>query len=169
MTDQRAADGGRAFRAYRPGVGIMLLSPQRQVLVGLRLDYQSDAWQMPQGGIDQGETPAAAAMRELKEEIGTNHAEIIAESREWLTYELPADLASVLWSGRYRGQRQKWFAMRFLGRDSEVNVETERPEFGAWKWLEPRALPDVIVPFKRTLYQQIVSEFVDVIEEFPED
>lgn len=148
----------------------MLLNARRQVLVGQRLDTPSTAglsaaWQMPQGGIDGGETPEAAAMRELKEEIGTNHAEIIAESSEWLTYDLPDELVSVLWGGRYRGQRQKWFAMRFLGRDADVDVETARPEFGDWKWLNPHALPDVIVPFKRTLYQQVLTEFAHLIEE----
>lgn len=169
MTGQTAG-GGRNSYAYRPGVGIMLLNARRQVLVGQRLDTPSTAgtsaaWQMPQGGIDGNETPEAAAMRELKEEIGTNHAEIIGESAEWLTYELPDDLASVLWGGRYRGQRQKWFAMRFLGRDADVDVETARPEFGDWKWLEPHALPDVIVPFKRMLYQQILTEFAHLIGE----
>ncbi len=160
-----AAEGSEPRpQAYRPGVGIMLLNARRQVLVGQRIDNPSAAWQMPQGGIDGHETPEEAAMRELKEEIGTNHAEIIAESSEWLTYELPDELVSALWSGRYRGQRQKWFAMRFLGRDADVNVKTERPEFGDWKWLEPRALPDVIVPFKRALYQQILTEFAHLIE-----
>ena len=171
MTGQAAADGGeRSPHAYRPGVGIMLLNARRQVLVGQRLDTPSTAgssaaWQMPQGGIDGDETPEAAAMRELKEEIGTNHAEIIAEGRDWLTYDLPDDLAATLWGGRYRGQRQKWFAMRFLGRDADVNVETARPEFGDWKWLEPHALPDVIVPFKRALYRQLLAEFAHLIEE----
>lgn len=155
--------------AYRPGVGIMLLSAQSQVLVGQRLDTPSTtgpsaAWQMPQGGIDGNETPEAAAMRELKEEIGTDHAEIVAESRAWLTYDLPDDLASKLWGGRYRGQRQRWFAMRFLGHDSDVNVATARPEFSDWKWLQPSALPDVIVPFKRDLYRQILTEFAHLIE-----
>lgn len=174
MTGRTAAGGGRSPHAYRPGVGIMLLNARRQVLVGRRLDTpalagRSVAWQMPQGGIDGIETPEAAAMRELKEEIGTNHAEIIAESSEWLTYDLPDDLATVLWGGRYRGQRQKWFAMRFLGRDADVDVDTARPEFGDWKWLEPRALPDVIVPFKRALYQQILTEFAHLIGEAEED
>lgn len=170
MTGRAVGGGGRNPHAYRPGVGIMLFNDRRQVLVGQRLDTPSTAgpsaaWQMPQGGIDGAETPEAAAMRELEEEIGTNHAEIIAESREWLTYDLPDELAAVLWGGRYRGQRQKWFAMRFLGRDADVNVETARPEFGDWKWLEPRALPDVIVPFKRALYQQLLTEFAHLIEE----
>lgn len=164
MTGGMADGGKRGPGAYRPGVGIMLLNAKDQVLVGQRLDNPSAAWQMPQGGIDGDETPEAAAMRELEEEIGTNHAEIIAESRDWLTYELPDDLAPVLWGGRYRGQRQKWFAMRFLGSDGDVNVATPQPEFGDWKWLDPHALPDVIVPFKRALYQRVLAEFAHLIE-----
>ena len=150
--------------AYRPGVGIMLLNSQRHVLVGRRIDNPTDAWQMPQGGIDPGETPVDAAMRELKEEIGTNRAEVVAESSDWLSYDLPEDLVPVLWGGRYRGQRQKWFAMRFLGQDADINVETDRPEFSAWKWLEPQALPGVIVPFKQLLYRQLLTEFAHCIE-----
>ena len=165
MTGPPGVSGGaHSALAYRPGVGIMLLNSQRQVLVGQRIDNPSDAWQMPQGGIEPGETPADAAMRELKEEIGTNQAEIIAESREWLVYDLPEDLVPVLWGGRYRGQRQKWFAMRFLGQDADIDLETDRPEFSNWKWLEPRALPDVIVPFKQRLYQRLLTEFVHCIE-----
>ena len=154
----------RSALAYRPGVGIMLLNSQRHVLVGQRIDNPTDAWQMPQGGIDPGETPVDAALRELEEEVGTDRAEVVAESRDWLSYDLPEDLVPVLWGGRYRGQRQKWFAMRFLGQDADINVETDRPEFSAWKWLEPQALPDVIVPFKQPLYRQLLTEFAHCIE-----
>jgi len=144
---------------YRPCVGIMLINQDNKVFVGQRLDQIAEAWQMPQGGIDEGESPEVAALRELKEEVGTDKAEIIAQSRDWLTYDLPADLIGKLWKGRYRGQRQKWLAMRFLGSDKDIDIATHEPEFMAWQWIEPALLPDVIVPFKRDLYVQIVAEF----------
>jgi putative (di)nucleoside polyphosphate hydrolase len=114
---------------------------------------------MPQGGIDAGEEPRTAALRELAEEIGTDKAEILSESRDWLTYDLPVELVPKLWRGRFRGQRQKWFAMRFLGRDCEIEILTEHPEFTAWKWAPMAALPDLIVPFKRALYRRLIDEF----------
>jgi putative (di)nucleoside polyphosphate hydrolase len=145
---------------YRPAVGIMLLNGQGQVLVARRTDMSAmPAWQMPQGGIDPGETPRQAAMRELEEEIGTCKAEILAESRVWLTYELPPALAGKVWGGRYRGQRQKWFVMRFTGCDADIDLATEHPEFDAWRWVVPEALPRLIVPFKRQLYIDILIEF----------
>jgi putative (di)nucleoside polyphosphate hydrolase len=119
----------------------------------------SEAWQMPQGGIDAGETPREAALRELEEEIGTAKAEIMAESRDWLTYELPDWLVPKVWGGRYRGQRQKWFAMHFTGVDADINIATETPEFLDWKWEDINRLPELIVPFKRKLYQDVVAEF----------
>jgi putative (di)nucleoside polyphosphate hydrolase len=144
---------------YRPGVGIMLLNRRGRVFVGRRVDMPiAPAWQMPQGGIDPGETPRQAAMRELEEEIGTGKAEILGESRSWLTYELPAELAG-RWGGRYRGQRQKWFAMRFTGNDEDINLATTHPEFDAWQWVAPERLPELIVPFKRQLYTDILAEF----------
>jgi len=144
---------------YRPGVGIMLLNPAGEVFVGRRIDMPAmPAWQMPQGGIDPGETPRQAALRELKEEIGTDKAEILGESRVWLKYDLPVELAAARWGGRYRGQRQKWFAMRFTGDDSDINLAAEHPEFDAWKWVSPERLPDVIVSFKRQLYIDILAE-----------
>lgn len=144
---------------YRPCVGIMLINPAGLVFVGQRIDNLVEAWQMPQGGIDDGEDPQTAAMRELGEEIGTEKAEIIAESTDWLTYDLPAELVPKVWKGRYRGQRQKWYAMRFLGTDADIDIETKHPEFGSWRWVEHQALPDLIVPFKRTLYEAVVAEF----------
>lgn len=145
---------------YRPGVGIMLLNHQGQAFVGRRVDMPiAPAWQMPQGGIDRGETPRQAAMRELEEEIGTGKAEILGESRRWLKYDLPAQLAGAMWGGRYRGQRQKWFAMRFTGNDRHINLATEHPEFDAWQWVAPDRLPELIVPFKRQLYIDILAEF----------
>ncbi|PWR24164.1 RNA pyrophosphohydrolase [Zavarzinia aquatilis] len=144
---------------YRPCVGIMLINPAGLVFVGQRIDNLVEAWQMPQGGIDDGEEPQTAAMRELGEEIGTEKAEIIAESAGWLNYDLPLELIPKVWKGRYRGQRQKWYAMRFLGTDADINIATSHPEFAAWRWVEHHQLPDLIVPFKRDLYQEIVAEF----------
>lgn len=146
-------------RPYRPGVGIMLLSAAGRVLVAQRLDMPSNAWQMPQGGIDKRETPLQAAWREMREEIGTDKARLEAESRDWLTYDLPPDLADQIWKGRFRGQRQKWFVFRFRGEDRDIDIATEHPEFSAWKWAAIDELPDLIVPFKRRLYSHLVSEF----------
>jgi len=146
-------------RPYRPGVGIVLINGAGKVFAGRRLDTP-DAWQMPQGGIDAGETPRAAALRELAEEIGTDQAEILAESRDWLAYDLPPALAGRVWGGRYRGQRQKWFAMRFTGRDADIRIDAAAtPEFDAWRWMTPEALIAAIVPFKRALYAAVIDEF----------
>jgi len=144
---------------YRPCVGLMLINSKKRVFAAKRIDQIAEAWQMPQGGIDEGEDPHTAAMRELEEEIGTNKAEIIAESREWLTYDLPEDLVGKLWGGRYRGQKQKWFALNFTGSDRDINIETKHPEFSEWKWVEAHELPGLIVPFKKKLYEEIVEEF----------
>ena len=114
----------------------MLLDRRNQVFVGRRIDTPGDTWQMPQGGIEPGEAPRAAAARELAEEIGTDKAEILAESRGWLSYDLPPEIAAWAWGGDYRGQRQKWFALRFTGRDSDIDLDTGSPEFAAWKWVE---------------------------------
>ncbi len=144
---------------YRPGVGVMLINGEGRVFVAQRIDMQSQAWQMPQGGIDPGESPRQAALRELREEVGSAEAEIIAEARDWMRYDLPAELVPRLWGGRFRGQEQKWFAARFLGRDADIDLDTEAPEFRAWRWAEMAELPDLIVPFKRRLYQDLVAEF----------
>ena len=147
---------------YRPCVGLMLINKAGLVFAAKRIDTLAEAWQMPQGGIDEGEDPRQAALRELEEEIGTNKAEIIAESQQWLTYDLPAELVPKLWGGKYRGQKQKWFALRFTGEDGDINIATQHPEFCEWKWVPRETLPDLIVPFKRDLYQQIVTEFNDL-------
>jgi len=144
---------------YRRGIGIMLLNRRGQVFAGQRGDTRAAAWQMPQGGIDEGEAPRDAAFRELEEEVGTRRAEIIAESAQWYSYDLPPALVPKVWGGRYRGQTQKWFAMRFLGDDSEIDVATAHPEFVAWRWVELAELPTLIVPFKRPLYRDLFAEF----------
>ncbi len=149
-------------RPYRGGVGIMLLNRAGLVFVARRIGLAEEAWQMPQGGIDPAETPAAAALRELKEEIGTDKAEIVTESRDWLAYDLPEALRVQVWGGRYRGQRQKWFLCRFTGEDADIDLRrTAHPEFSAWRWVEPAALPRLIVPFKRALYDAVLAEFRD--------
>jgi putative (di)nucleoside polyphosphate hydrolase len=152
----------RTDAEYRPGVGIMLLNDHDEVLVGRRNDVPDEEWQMPQGGIDEGEDPRATAFRELKEEIGTDQAEIVAESRSWLRYDLPEDLIGKAWGGRWRGQRQKWFVMRFTGTDADITVDTEHPEFAAWKWVPVEQLPSLIVSFKRQVYVNLLAEFPEL-------
>lgn len=142
---------------YRRGVGIMLLSERNRVFVGQRADTREDAWQMPQGGIDDDEEPREAAFRELREEIGTDNAQVVAESKTWLRYDLPPELRE-RWKNRWRGQQQKWFVMRFQGNDSDINVATEHPEFTAWKWVPAGELVDIIVSFKRRLYLDLLQE-----------
>lgn len=148
--------------AYRAGVGIVLVNRECKVFVGRRIDMPHGwpAWQMPQGGIDPGETPMQAALRELYEETGTDNAEIVAESRDWYCYDLPSEVAAQrLWGRRYRGQRQKWFLMRFAGEDSDIVLDRHKAEFDLWKWVEPAALPELIVAFKRAMYVALLDEF----------
>lgn len=149
-----------AHLPYRLGVGVMLFNARGKVFVARRIDMTSEAWQMPQGGIDVGENPEAAAYRELEEETGlaSDQVELIGRSRGALAYDLPDDLVPLLWKGQYRGQEQWWFAMRLVGDESKINIETEHPEFSEWKWVDVAELPDIIVPFKRPLYEQLVSE-----------
>ncbi len=145
----------------------MLINNDRRVFVAERIDTPG-AWQMPQGGLDEGESPAAAALRELEEEIGTRQVEILAESREWLTYDLPAELRDQVWGGRYRGQKQKWFLCRFTGTDGEIALDAHsHPEFRAWRWVEPEVLPQLIVPFKRDIYRTVLGEFHSLLSKRP--
>ena len=146
---------------YRPCAGIMLLNRDGQVFVGQRIDAVLESWQMPQGGVDPGEDAEAAAVRELGEETGiaSQHVELIATAPEELTYDLPPDMVGKVWKGKYRGQRQRWFLFRFLGEDSDIAIATPHPEFRAWRWIDPDALPSIIVPFKRALYEQVLAAF----------
>ncbi|HTG39672.1 RNA pyrophosphohydrolase [Sphingomonas sp.] len=148
---------------YRPCAGVMLVNRDGRVFVGQRLDSVLEAWQMPQGGIDDGEAPIDAAVRELGEEAGIapHLVELVAQAGEELTYDLPDDLIGKVWKGKWRGQRQRWFLFRFLGEDSDVNIKTAEPEFRAWRWIEPAELPEMIVPFKRELYQRLLDIFAE--------
>lgn len=148
---------------YRPSVGLMILNKKLEVFVGRRVDTKADAWQMPQGGIDTHESPEKAALREMKEEIGTNNAEILAVTKQWYKYDLPEFLVPKLWKGQYRGQRQKWFLLSFKGEDQEINLNSSEVEFGDWKWVKIEELPNIIVTFKRSLYISVIEEFRDEI------
>ncbi|MEW9918229.1 RNA pyrophosphohydrolase [Marimonas sp. MJW-29] len=148
---------------YRPCAGVMLMNEAREVFVGQRKDRYTEAWQMPQGGIDPGETPQEAALRELEEETGVSRdlVTVIAETSGWVPYDLPHDLVPQLWKGRFKGQEQKWFLMRFHGTDDAVNIFTEHQEFSAWKWMPTAQVLDSIVPFKRSVYEAVLAEFRD--------
>ena len=150
---------------YRRGVGVMLLNSEGKVWVGARIDNSADAWQMPQGGIDEGEEPWATALRELEEETGISAGlvERIAECPERLRYTLPPELVGVIWKEPWVGQEQDWFLCRFLGPDTDVNIATPHPEFREWRWVEPKQLPDLIVPFKRELYRRLLADFADYL------
>lgn len=158
MSGEEQTGGGASALPYRPCVGVMLVNAQGNVFVGQRIDSPSEAWQMPQGGVDPGESLEVAALRELHEETGVRAELVRIEKRleTPLRYDLPPELVGKLWKGRYRGQEQMWYRMRFLGDDSEINIATRHPEFSQWKWIEPLQLPEVIVPFKRDVYTEVV-------------
>jgi len=147
---------------YRPNVGLMLIAPDRRVFVGRRAN-QPDAWQMPQGGVDKGETPVEAAYRELREEVGTTKALLLRESTKWLAYDVPEERRPPYWKGRWRGQAQKWFALAFTGTDTDIDIEAHDREFDAWQWVSARELPSLIVPFKRAVYEVVLKEFADLV------
>lgn len=160
-------DAEIAALPYRACVGLMVLNRRGEVFAGQRIDYPGDAWQMPQGGVDEGEAPLDAAFRELGEETGIAHdrVSLLAESSAWRPYDLPRELIPKLWKGRYRGQTQRWFAFRFLGEDHEVDIETEHQEFRAWSWISPDEVLEKIVPFKRDIYTNVFEEFRSVLTE----
>jgi putative (di)nucleoside polyphosphate hydrolase len=143
---------------YRNGVGIMIFNDQKKIFVGKRIDNQ-EAWQMPQGGVDKDEDFETAAKRELYEETGIQSVRIVQSSKQEFIYDLPNHLLGKIWKGKYKGQKQKWFLMKFLGPDSEINISQKHPEFNEWKWVDLDELPRLIVPFKKKLYESIIKEF----------
>ena len=147
----------------RPGVGIILLNNKNKVFVGKRKDNPGNKWQMPQGGVDEGENYVTAMKRELIEETSIENIKILKEIENFYYYELPDNLIGIIWKGKYRGQKQKWFITRFLGLDNEININTKQPEFIDWKWIDPNMLPEVIVNFKRDLYLKLLREINQVI------
>jgi putative (di)nucleoside polyphosphate hydrolase len=146
-----------ANQEYRQGVGIVLINDKKQVFVGQRCDTSSEAWQFPQGGIDDGEDPQTALWREMEEEIGTTKAKLITELGDWLSYDLPPEIARKIWGGKFRGQKQKWFLLKFTGMDSDIDINTQHPEFVSWRWVEFSEATELVIDFKRALYQEVVE------------
>ncbi len=151
---------------YRPCVGIMVVSQQGKIFTANRIDYQGDYWQMPQGGMEEGEDVLTTAKRELKEETSMETITFIHQHMDWLYYDLPEELRSQLWQGKYIGQKQKWCCFAFTGDEAEINLQTEIPEFSDWQWSNINDLPDMIVPFKKTLYQELINIFAPYIQNY---
>lgn len=152
---------------YRRCVGVVLVNREGRVFAGQRIDNPGPAWQMPQGGVDEGEKPRKAALRELREETGLlpDAVKILGKTSGWLSYDLPGELVPRIWKGQYRGQKQRWFLMRFLGSDSLIDIQTEHPEFSRWAWMRPDELAGLIVPFKRHIYHAVFSEFSEALQQ----
>ena len=148
----------------RIGVGVVVLNNNNKVFVGKRRDNPIDKWQMPQGGVDDGEDNITAMKRELFEETSITSIKIIKELEQLYQYELPSNLVGIIWKGKFRGQKQKWFITRFLGKDNEINLKTKHPEFIEWKWIDPKQLPEVIVDFKKDLYLNLLKEINQIID-----
>ena len=148
---------------YRSAVGMMVLNNENKIFLGQRADSKDPAWQMPQGGIGPQEDTDQAMLRELQEEIGTRNVEIIVKSKTWYKYDLPPELAKRLWNGKFKGQRQIWYALRFRGRDEDINIHTYHPEFRAWKWVEKEELLELIIPFKQDLYASVFKDLWDYV------
>tara|TARA_A100001011_G_C14202245_1_gene796167 strand:- start:580 stop:1056 length:477 start_codon:yes stop_codon:yes gene_type:complete len=147
----------------RKGVGIVVLNKENKVFVARRIDNPKNFWQMPQGGVDEGEDLLTAALRELEEETSIKNVELIKEIEEIMTYELPKHLLGIIWKGKYKGQNQKWFLMRFLGNDNEININTTKPEFLEWKWIDPNNITDVVVDFKLQVYKDLKEKINEII------
>ena len=148
---------------YRNGVGIVVLNNENKVFVAKRIDNPKNFWQMPQGGVDEGEDLLNAAYRELKEETSIFNVKLIKEIEDWTQYDLPSKLIGIIWKGRYKGQKQKWFVFKFLGNDTEINIKTKNPEFLDWKWIEIGKITEIVVDFKKEVYQKVEKEIKKII------
>ncbi|MGY9059183.1 MAG: RNA pyrophosphohydrolase [Candidatus Puniceispirillales bacterium] len=153
-------------RPYRPCVGLMVFNKNGQVFCGQRIDNKAEAWQLPQGGIDEGETPIEAGFRELKEETSIVNVQYVCDYPDWLNYEIPLPLADTLWNGKYRGQVQRWLLFYFIGKNSEININTKNPEFKTWEWINPNQLPLRAISFKKEVYVKITKAFIPILNNF---